>query len=311
MHGDAGTRTAVRPQVGAKGCENIVMPTPTGPHQRAGLLGSLWFRWAAFVIVAFLPSAYLTVMQHQEDVAVRAYLSARGLLGAPVTWNTAIRVSQALRADFEVREDQWRHFEPSNRPFLRHDSMWLLGVKEGLCGEGARVLVNLLDELGFDATRITLYDKYFRPEHTLASVVIDGRERFVDSINSTELENTFLNLNSVSTRDFQIVHYGEDTLERRGAIDPRKQRSEGASEEWFFGNFHAYSYEAIPVSKLLAVVGLDSHVLILQRPCHRISQLAEKPRAIEALILAAAALCLHGVIAATVAIRRCGRLPRG
>jgi hypothetical protein len=278
--------------------------------QTRGFRRSLWFKWGAVTVLSFLPSVGLLVMQHQEDVALRGYLSAKGLLGAPVTWHTAIEVSQAVRADFEVRADHWREFDPSHRPFLRHDSMWLLRVREGLCGEGTRVLVDLLNELGFDATRITLYDRYFGPEHTLASVVIDGEERFVDSINSTELENTFLRENVVAIRDFPILHYGEQTLERREPGGSRGPRSQGAGEKWFFDTFRAYSYEAIPVTKLLAILGLDSHVLMLRRPGHFISQLAEKPRALEALVLTAAALCLHGAIATTVAIRRCGWGPR-
>lgn len=285
---------------------------PTGTRKREPRSTALRFRWAAFAIVLFIPSVYLAMLQHREDVAIREYLSTKGLLGAPVTWNTALQVSEALRADFEVREDRWRQFDPAKRPFLRHDSRWLLRVKEGLCGEGARVLVNLLDELGFDATRITLYDQYFSPEHTLASVVIDGQERFVDSINSTELEHTFLTEERVSTRDFAITHYGEETLRRLEADDPRaRQAKGGAGEEWFFNTFRAYSYEAMPVSKLLAVVGLDSHVLMLRRPGHLISQLAEKPRALEALFLTAVALCILGALAATMAVRRGWRPRRG
>jgi hypothetical protein len=282
---------------------------PTSPESAAPT-GSRWLRGAGLAVLAFFPSAYLAVKQHEEDLAMRAYLSAKGLMGALVTWGTAIRVSQALRADFEVREDQWRRFDLAHRPFLRHDSMWLLEAREGQCGEGARVLVNLLNELGFDATRITLYDRYFRPEHTLASVVIDGQERFVDSINTTDVEHTFLEENIVSTRDLPIAHYGEGTLEKPRAIDPGPQRSHGAGEEWFFAHFCAYSYEAMPISKLLALVGIDSLVLILRRPGRLISQLAEKPRALEAVMLSIAALCIQALIAATVTIRR-RVLPQG
>jgi hypothetical protein len=258
------------------------------------------------VAASFVPAGHFLVRQHQEDEAVRAYVAARGLRGAPSTRDTALAVSNALRADFEVREERWTRLSLSDRPFLREDTAWLLEAKEGLCGEGTRVLVGILQEMGFDATRVSLYDRFLRSEHTLASVIVDGREVFVDSINSTDRVNAFLGAHDISTRDFPVTRYAEDIVDRMeaGAEIARQQRPQDPDHQAFFEKFRLFSYEAVPASKLASAAGLDWRVFNLRRPSPFVSRLAERPRAILALASAGAALLLHASIGVGLVVWR-------
>ncbi len=268
--------------------------------------------YVLIVVASFVPAGYFLARQRQEDEVVRAFIAARGLRGAPATQATALAVSAALRADFEVREQRWTRMSLADRPFLRHDTAWLLEVKEGLCGEGTRVLVVILQEMGFDATRVSLYDRFLRSEHTLASVLIDGREVFVDSINSTDRANSFLATHDISARDFPVTHYAEDIVDRMeaGAELARQQRSQEPDYQAFFDKFRLFSYEAVPASKLVSVAGLDWRVFNLRRPSPSVSWLAERPRAILALASGGAALGLHLLIGVGLAVRRLRRRGR-
>jgi hypothetical protein len=268
--------------------------------------------YVLIAVASLVPAGHFLVRQHREDEAVRAYVAARGLRGAPATRGTALAVSNALRADFEVREERWTRLSLSDRPFLREDTAWLLETKEGLCGEGTRVLVVILQEMGFDATRVSLYDRFLRSEHTLASVFIGGREVFVDSINSTDRVNAFLGTNDISARDFPVTRYAENIVDRMetGAALVRSQRSLEPDYQAFFEKFRLFSYEAVPASKLASAAGLDWRVFNLQRPSPFVSRLAERPRAILALASAGAALGLHALIGVGLVVRRLRRRGR-
>lgn len=249
--------------------------------------------FAAVLVVSFVPAALFGLAQLREDVALDHYLRQRGLAGLPVSAATALRVSQAVRADFEIDPARWKALDLARRPFLRHDTAWLLRAREGLCGEGTRVLVNLLGRLGFDATRVTLYDAHLQAVHTLVSVRLDGRERLVDSINTPEELNAFLARAAVSTEDFRLLHYTDDLLARLEfgrSLAARDTAPVDSARTAFFGYFRAYSYEALPVTKLLTRAGLDWRVFNLERPARGLSALAEKPRAIAALLWLALAL---------------------
>jgi hypothetical protein len=264
------------------------------------------------VVASFVPAGHFLARQRQEDEVVRAFIASRGLQGTVATKERALAVSRALRADFDVREQRWKKLSLADRPFLRHDTAWLLETKEGLCGEGTRALVGILQEMGFDATRVSLYDRFLRSEHTLASVLIDGREVFVDSINSTDRVNTFLGTHDISTRDFPVTHYAEDIVDRMeaGAELARQQRSQDPDYQAFFEKFRLFSYEAVPASKLVSVAGLDWRVFNLRRPSPFVSRLAERPRAILALVSASAALGLHLSIGVGLVVRRLRRRGR-
>jgi hypothetical protein len=254
---------------------------------------------AALLVASLLPAAGFLLHLAGESAVVDGYLRERGLAGLPVTKETAVRVSQAVRADFEIDQTKWKRLDYTKNPFLRHDTGWLLGAREGLCGEGARVIVVLLGRLGFDATRVTLYDAHLQGVHTLVSVKLDGREIFVDSINSPGDFNDLLNTRDVSAADFAVVRYSGDILERHAAgaaIAARDTSGTDPVRARFLDHYRAYSYEAVPVSKLAHAAGLDWRVFNFARPARWVSALAESPRAILTLFWLALGLALDAAV---------------
>jgi len=271
-----------------------------------------WFppsgwRLALILCVSVLPGVFFLIEQGREQAAVRSYLESRDLLNLPLTKEAAIRVSEAVRQDFVVDPAKWRRFDVSRRPLLRHDTRWLLDAREGLCGEGTRVLVNLLNSLGFDATRVTLYDRHLRSSHTLVSLVIERREVFLNSINSSIEVTAFLNSHDVSTSDFKLLHYSDDMVQRRNVgkalASPGTAPSDPVQER-FFEKFRLYSYEGIPATRFFNRLGLDWRVFNLSRPGPWVSRFAEKPMAIKALAALAIAALVDLVVLSWVWSRR-------
>lgn len=244
-------------------------------------------RWAWAVVAASLvPAVVFGLMQAGEDRAVDRYLREHGLAGLPATEATALRVSRAVREDFETDSSKWKAYTLAGRPFLRRNTEWLLRAREGWCGEGTRVIVNLLGRLGIDATRVTLYDSRLRGLHTLVSIRIGGKERLVDSINTPDEFNAFIEREELSTANFRLLHYTDDIVARHAigaGLDAPDSAGTNPAREAFFREFCMYSYEALPFSKLLSKAGIDWRVLNLERPARWISSLAEKPRAIKAV----------------------------
>lgn len=266
---------------------------------------------AAVLVASLLPAAWFALQQRAEDAVVDRYLREHGLAGLPVSQATAVRVSQAVRADFETDETKWNALDYAHRPFLRRDTAWLLGVREGYCGEGTRVIVCLLQRLGFDATRLTLYDRHLQAVHTLVSVRLGDREVLVDSINSPDSINLLLNRGELSTRDFRVVHYSDDILQRdafarelaeRDTLDADSLRTR------FFRLYRVYSYEALPVSKLLTRAGVDWRVFNFARPPRWVSGLAERPREIKAVAWLSLALAFDAAL--LLAVRSLARARR-
>jgi hypothetical protein len=235
-------------------------------------------------LVALFPSMYFVYLQFQENDIVDEYLSQNGLDGLPVDKETAIRISDQVREDFNVDESSFTALNLAERPFLREDVGFLLTHKEGLCGEGTRVLVNLLSRLGFNASRITLYDSALQSSHTLVSVVIDQQEFFLDSINSTAEVNDLLRERNLSSDDFNVSHYSDDITIRRQftILDHSEIGQSGAFN--FFDEYWLYSYEATPYLKLLTGMGFDIRVFNFKRPNHWISTLAERPNTIMSIV---------------------------
>jgi len=174
----------------------------------------------------------------------------------------------------------------SSQPFLRHSIGYLLTHREGLCGEGTRVLVGIFDKLGYDATRITLYDKYYMSSHTLVSVVLGGEEFFIDSINTRPESNSFLNENNISTKDFHIIDkYTKVRVQKKLRIQYQLERQDRIGiREKFFDRFQIYSYEAFPYTKLIRKLGFDVQVFNYGRPPRFLSVLAEKPNLLRSLL---------------------------
>ena len=235
-------------------------------------------------MLALLPSMYYAYMQMQENAIVDQYLSQNKLGGLPIVKETALRVSDQVREDFNVNENTFAALNLEERPFLREDVGFLLTHREGVCGEGTRVMVNLLSRLGFNASRITLFNKELQSLHTLVSVVIDEQEFFLDSINSTAEVNELLRNNNLSSNDFDLMHYSDNISTRRQFVRTGESRiaSEGLIK--FFDSYWLYSYEALPYSKLLTKIGLDVRVFNFRRPNRWMSILAEKPNMVMFLV---------------------------
>ncbi len=246
-----------------------------------------------FLCILSLPATYFGYKQVEENQVVEEYLADNGWLGLPLSKELAVAISQKVRADFNVNESSFQVLDMGNRPFLRQDTTFLLTHKEGLCGEGTRVLVNLLRELGYDATRVNLFNSFYLPHHTLVSVNLDDREFFIDSINTREWANNFLNTEDISTNDFKIVRYSGSIQEQNAQFKALKNQTKTASSQEysrFFERFKIYSYDALPMTKLLSKVGLDVKYFNLNRPPAFISALAEKPNLIMFIVLFAMAL---------------------
>lgn len=260
----------------------------------------------AVLVASLVPAAWFALQQRNEDAVVDRYLRDRGLAGLPATHETAVRVSQAVRADFESDQSKWKRLDYTRRPFLRRETAWLLGAREGLCGEGTRVIVSLLQRLGFDATRVTLYDRHLQAVHTLVSIQLGGREILVDSINSPDSVNLLLNRGEISTKDFRVVHYSDDILQRVAfgrALAERDTLDADSLRTRFFRVYRVYSYEALPVSKLLTRAGVDWRVFNFARPPRWLSGLAESPRAIKAAGALALAVVFDAALLLAVVAR--------
>ena len=99
------------------------------------------------------------------------------------------------------------------------------------------MIVNLLNRLGFDATRITLYDKKLEASHTLVSVVNEGKEFFVDSINSSEDVNRLLIKYNISSKYFDLIHYSDNFIKRREFIKMDRHENKLEFHKFFFDNY--------------------------------------------------------------------------
>jgi hypothetical protein len=242
-------------------------------------------RYYAFLValwlIALAPAGYFAWRQAAENATVREYLVRNGLAGLPLSHASAVRISQQVRKDFQTDETRFKALDMRKRPFLREDTAFLLDHREGLCGEGTRVLVNLLLQAGYDATRLTLFDGPLRSFHTLVSVRLAGREFLVDSINTPQSVNAFLNDREVAVEAFRTVHYSEDIGARRASAKLRAT----ALEHPFVERVRAYSYEAVPYTKLFSALGINVRLFNFGRPPRVVSALAEQPN----LLLAAVA----------------------
>lgn len=253
------------------------------------------------LLAGLVPATYHLLRQIEEDRVVERYLAANGLAGLPVTRDTAIRISDQVRRDFNTDERSFKVLNMTQRPFLREDTGFLLRYKEGLCGEGTRVLVNLLRHAGFDATRITLYDRDLNSAHTLVSIELNGSEFLVDTIKSDPDINAYLRSTEVSPDDFRLLHYSDDYSVRVGTSWPARMKR---PPHRFFDAYWLYSYEATPYAKLLSKAGMDLRVFNFDRPPAPLSALAEKPRLIMAGAASVAALFAVVLVLATGALWR-------
>jgi len=183
----------------------------------------------------------------------------------------ALIISEIVYKEFNTNPKTWKHFNLITRPFLRNSVLELLSWKEGLCGEGARVIVRLLQKVGFDATRVNLYTpKLGGTGHVVVSVKLNNREFFVDTINSPSWFHKLVKMENIGPDCYSIIHYKQRFEKRRK--EKKKEECKMLVKYYPF-----YSYEAIPFTKLLNFFGLDVYVFNLKRPSKVISYLAESP----------------------------------
>jgi len=239
-------------------------------NKKIGLL----LLWTVIILGLLFPLKYM-FNQIEEDKIVERYLSQNNLVDLKLTKETALKVSDQVRKDFNIKEASWVGLNMGERPFLREDVATLLTYKEGVCGEGTRVIVDLLNRLGFDATRVTFYNKRLQAEHTLVSVVLNGEEFFVDTINSLPRINTLLREHNISSDDFDVIHYTDDITDRRESAEVSEHKKRNFSKELEY--YWLYSYTATPYTKLLTKIGFDVRVFNLDRPSRTFSVLAERP----------------------------------
>lgn len=252
---------------------------------------SAFLKYFLFLAVLTMPGISFLFLQHKENISIDNYLVNAGLVGQEVSKQTAIRVAQKIRQDFNTDIEAFEALDIFNRPFLRESTQFLLKHKEGLCGEGTRVLVNVLNRLGFDSTRVTLYDDRLNSAHTLVAVKIDEREFFVDSINSWPSVTRLLEQKDVSTADFALSKYSNSLAERH-QFRNHVTAVDGDVKEAFLDKFWLYSYEATPYTKVATKMGMNVRIFNFKRPPRFISGLAEKPYLIVAIIVLGAAIVL-------------------
>ena len=254
--------------------------------------------WMALLVaLAWGPAMGYLYQQYQENRFVDRYIARHQLAAGEPGKAQAVAISQHLRAEFTVEEQRFEVLDMAARPFLREDTEFLLTHKEGLCGEGTRVLVNLLQRLGYDATRVTLYDRYLQSSHTLVSVQQDGREYWVDTINTRPWSNHFLNTRAISRQKFSLINYGDPGRRQKADLQRFKAAEAGydAEQQRFYGRFWLYSYEALPLTKLLSKAGFEIRLFNHRRPPAFVSLLAEQPKLIMALVAAIAGLLAVGI----------------
>jgi hypothetical protein len=166
------------------------------------LFGLLFF---IFMFLSFKNFFY----HYKEEQMISEYLKSHGIkFTQPLSKDLAVKVSEIVYKEFNTNPHTWKHFNLHKRPFLRNSVLELLTWKEGLCGEEARVVVKLLQKLGFDATRVQLYKlELGKTGHVVVSVKIKDREFFVDTINSSSWFHKIVRKADVGPYCYFIIHY--------------------------------------------------------------------------------------------------------
>lgn len=229
--------------------------------------------FASVLLLSILCSLWGTAsnlyLHNEENNAIDLFIAEMGLT-APNALDKAfaVRVSDALRSCFNTNEKTWKFARQHAEPFLRYSVLELLEHREGKCGKGSRVLLRVLDRLGYDAARITLYGKDLRvsTSHTLVSVMLNDDEHFIDSINSTEEFNRLVREQRVHAGMLNLSGFGKRHV---AASAPRDSVAAQLRQE-----FGMYNY-GIPVSQILYKLGIEYEVFNFSRPSAFVSFLAE------------------------------------
>ncbi len=225
-------------------------------------------------------TAYFAAKQVREERKVARYLKTHQFLPKEeLSKSCAERVAASVRREFNTNRSTFVRIGKFREPFLRYDAALLLDVKEGVCGEGTRVIVCLLQKMGFDATRVTLYDQRLRRAHTLVSIFLEDREIFIDSIHSATKTTKVLKEHVISSRNFGFVSSERQRPKTNPSV-PTVAEDIG----WFLWVYRVYSYEAVPYMKLLGRLLPGVRMFNFRRPGKLIAIVAERPSLIRACL---------------------------
>jgi hypothetical protein len=233
--------------------------------------------YIVLIILSFIPlftNFYLLYLHVKENSLIEKFLTDHKLKNKPLTKETAVEVSNILRHEFNTNRPKWHFLDKNfiNDSFLRNSVLDLLKAKEGVCGEGTRVLVKLLIAMGFDATRINLYSNIItRNGHTLVSILLDNKEIFIDSINSSEEFNYIVSHMDINIDRIYIHNILKDTVLQQIDNDIIREDSVFAVTK----SFIAYSYQSLPLTRIFRSIGMKVIILNQIRPIKIISYISE------------------------------------
>ena len=227
------------------------------------------------IIILFLTANSIFVVLHFDEIyVVHKFLKNNSILFGEQSKKNAFIISDKIRSEFEVDTTKWknRSTDYGKMPFFRFSVKKLLIAREALCGGGARVLCRLLLESGYDATRVVLFTRNFGAlGHVVVSVVIKGKEYWIDTLNSPEDLNDLMKNNDINALTVKIIPYQQRYNPRYINV----KYSQDSLVNKFQHSYIAYSYEALPFSKILNLIGVDVYVLNLKRPPYIFSYFAE------------------------------------
>jgi len=220
-----------------------------------------------------LPIGCLLLVHKYENSQINKYIEQNRFQYLPISKRSAFIISDSLRKLFNVNISTWSSNQNFNKePYFRKSVLTLLQDKEAVCGGGARVLCRILQHLGYDATRVVLYSKNFGASgHVVVSILLNGKEYFIDTLNSDSELNYILKTYDINTTTINIIPY------KSRYINPSYylQESHFYPVKMFQTKYIAYSYEAIPLSKISNSLGFGLYVLNTNRPYKIFSSLAE------------------------------------
>lgn len=120
-----------------------------------------------------------------EERRLRKVLSEIGVEGMDRR-EAARAIQSAVRSRVTAVPKKGKFYDVADRPALRHTAVETWTHAEGQCGEGARLIVNLLLANGIEASRINLSNEKTQFYHTAVAYQAEGKWWLLDSINSPE-----------------------------------------------------------------------------------------------------------------------------
>ncbi len=245
-------------------------------------------------VILALAAIFFWYRQSLENRAIDQFLEGCSK-DQGISWESAKAVSEYIRFSFNTDQATFKSLQMRKRPFLREDTGVLLRSKEGLCGEGARVLICCLARLGYDATRVTLFTRWLHPSHTIVSILInDNEEYLIDTLNSQEDFHQHLSETQMSTHDFHLMGHVDNVDDRRTRKRELKA-SDTSQHQLVTDKYLFFSYDAMPWTKLASVLGLNSRIINLSRPRRMVSSIAERPLTIYAIASSLFSLLLFAI----------------